>query len=81
MINQCKDWYDKNGQDRSKENEIWKSIVENYDVLVRYDLSLNDIDCLRDDMGVATLYYPPTPEMKYIKMWPPYEEVIKNAEQ
>lgn len=63
------------------ENEAWDKAVEEYDVLVRYDLSLDDLNKLRDDKDLITLHYPPTPEMKHIKMWPPYEEVIENAEK
>ena len=48
---------------------------------VRYDLTLDDIYSLCDNNGVLHVSYPPSPEMKHIKMWPPYEEVIKNAEK
>lgn len=61
-------------------NDAWDKAMKEYDVLARYDLSLGDMSSFRDDDGVITLYYPPTPAMKDVKMWPPYEEVIKNAE-
>lgn len=62
------------------ENPLWNQAIETYDVLIRYDLSLEDMNRFRNKEGVVTLCYPPTPEMKDIKMWPPYEEAIKNAE-
>lgn len=61
-------------------NDAWDKAMKEYDVLARYDLSLGDMNSFRDDDGVITLYYPPIPAMKGIKMWPPYEEIIKNAE-
>ena len=51
------------------ENIEWKEIRDNYMILKRYDLSLEDLQKLD-----FTLYYPPTEEMKDIKMYPPYEE-------
>lgn len=67
-------------EDSHWENDAWYKAMEETDVLARYDLSWEDIQSFRDDKGIVTLYYPPTPEMKHIKMWPPYEEAIKNAE-
>ncbi len=61
-------------------NDAWLKAMEETDVLLRYDLSINDMNRFRDKTGMVTLYYPPTPEMKDVKMWPPYEEAIKNAE-
>ena len=51
------------------ENTDWEEIRDNYMILKRYDLSLEDLQKLD-----FTLYYPPTEEMKDIKMYPPYEE-------
>ncbi|MGM9764369.1 MAG: hypothetical protein ACI3ZQ_10160 [Candidatus Cryptobacteroides sp.] len=48
---------------------------------VRYDLTLDDIYSLCDNNGVLLVSYPPSPEMKHIRMWPPYEEVIENTEK
>jgi hypothetical protein len=45
----------------------WDYMRRNYRVLVRYDLSLDDINFLRE-----TLTYPPTPAMQDMKMYPPY---------
>ena len=56
-------------------------LYENDEYYVRYDLTLDDIYSLCDNDGVLHVSYPPSPEMKHIKMWPPYEEVIKNAEK
>ena len=51
----------------------WNKIRDDYMVLVRYDLSQEDIYNLD-----AEIHYPPTDAMKDIHMYPPYEEVIKN---
>lgn len=50
-----------------------ETIAENYMVLVRYDVTLDDLDRLG-----WTLHYPPTPAMRDVHMYPPYEEVIEN---
>ena len=52
------------------DNLGWKYLSEHNGYLVRYDLRLNDLRLLND-----TLYYPPTPAMKDINMFPPYEKV------
>ena len=54
---------------------IWSKIRSDYMILQQYFLSLENLQSV--DWRIS---YPPTPEMKDIKMWPPYEEVIKNAE-
>jgi len=51
------------------ENTPWDSVASKYLVLQRYDLSLKDLQKL--DWEVT---YPPTPEMKDMKMYPPYKE-------
>lgn len=56
-------------------------LYENDEYYVRYDLTLDDIYSLCDNNGVLHVSYPPSPEMKNIRMWPPYEEVIENAEK
>ena len=53
----------------------WDTIRDQYLILQRYDFSKADLNLLGWHIA-----YPPTPEMKDIKMWPPYEEAIKNAE-
>jgi hypothetical protein len=54
----------------------WNDVRTNYKILVRYDLSLDDI--LELD---ATITYPPSPAMRYMKMYPPYEEVLRREEE
>lgn len=51
----------------------WNKIRDEYKVLVRYDLSQEDIYNLN-----AEIHYPPTDAMKGIHMYPPYEEVLEN---
>ncbi|MBO5419075.1 MAG: membrane lipoprotein lipid attachment site-containing protein [Bacteroidales bacterium] len=53
----------------------WSTIRDQYLILLRYDFTKAELDALG-----WLIAYPPTPEMKDIKMWPPYEEVIKNAQ-
>lgn len=64
--------------------ELFENVDEecfrNDEYFIRYDLTLKDIYSLCDKEGTLHISYPPTPEMKDIKMWPPYEEAIKNAE-
>ncbi len=47
----------------------WDEVRDGYKILKRYDLSLQDIKQLN-----KSVYYPPTEEMKNMKMYPPYEE-------
>ena len=54
---------------------IWSKIRSDYMILQQYFVSLENLQSV--DWRIS---YPPTPEMKDIKMWPPYEEAIKNAE-
>ena len=53
----------------------WKKICTDYLMLCRYDLSGEDLKTLN-----STIPYPPSPAMKDMKMYPPYEEVIKQEE-
>ena len=41
-------------------------------IIQRYDISLQDLQCLN-----WMLTYPPSENMKDIKMWPPYGSSIK----
>ena len=52
-----------------------KHAIDYYNVLVRYSLTGADFDIL--DYSIP---YPPSPMMKDMKMYPPYEEVIKQNE-
>ena len=54
------------------ENVPWETVVKEYLVLQRYDLSIEDMKKLD-----RTIHYPPTPEMRDIHMWPPYAEAVK----
>ena len=51
------------------DNTPWETIREEYKVLKRYDLSLEDIQFLDYEIS-----YPPTEQMKDMRMYPPYEE-------
>lgn len=43
------------------------------DLLVRYDLSIKDMEQLTDSQKRLRLCYPPDERMKNVKMWPKYE--------
>ena len=58
------------------ENTDWSIIREQYLVKQRYDFTKEQLRGL-----TLRFSYPPTPEMKDIKMWPPYEEAIKQDEK
>ena len=58
------------------ENTDWSIIREQYLILQRYDFTKAYLWGL--NRGFA---YPPNPEMKGVKMWPPYEEAIKQDEK
>ena len=51
------------------EANSWETIISEYKVLQRYDLSIQDIHLLNHDIP-----YPPTEQMKDMRMYPPYEE-------
>lgn len=51
------------------ESNSWEAIFNEYKVLKRYDLSLEDVQSLN-----YTIPYPPTEQMKDMRMYPPYEE-------
>lgn len=51
----------------------WDSIVDNYLVLQRYDLSVNDAN-------MGRLVFPPDSTMKHIHMWPPYGTYDENGQ-
>jgi len=51
------------------DNIPWETIREEYKVLKRYDLNLEDIQFLDYEIS-----YPPTEQMKDMRMYPPYEE-------
>ena len=51
----------------------WEGIRDDYDILVRYDLTYDNLKALND-----TIPFPPSEAMNNMKMWPSYEEVIKK---
>lgn len=72
-------WVPVGNNDGHFTNPTWDKAIEDYDILVRYDLSKEDMDRCRQEDGVIVLCYPPDERMKDIKMWPPYEEAIKQS--
>jgi hypothetical protein len=52
------------------------NVCDDYRILVRYDLSVDDVEVLQE-----TIPYPPSPAMRYMKMYPPYEEVLRREEE
>jgi hypothetical protein len=49
------------------DNSSWDDIKTGYKILKRYDLSLDDIKKLNNNIS-----YPPTPDMQHMKMYPAY---------
>lgn len=63
--------------DQSNKEAIESSSIDNhYPVLVRYDLTVSDLERL--DYYIE---YPPTEQMSVIHMYPPYESFIANDSQ
>ncbi len=62
-------------ESRVVDNYSWVQMCSDNMILQRYFVSLDDLTFVN-----WAISYPPTPEMQHIKMWPPYEEAIKNAE-
>ena len=56
----------------------WDTIRDDYKILVRYDLSADDIHSmpLRQHLGTYLIPVPPSPQMEKMHMYPPYKEVI-----
>jgi hypothetical protein len=50
----------------------WEEIQQNYKILRRYDLSIENFSSLKNKYGVPEIPYPPTEAMKNMKMYPPY---------
>ena len=55
------------------DNYSWETIREEYKVLRRYDLSIEDIQLLDYEIP-----YPPTKVMRGMRMYPPYEATENN---
>jgi hypothetical protein len=49
----------------------WEIIQQDYKILQRYDLSLEDIYTLKEN-DIPVITYPPDERMKNMKMYPPY---------
>lgn len=56
-------------------NNDWHSIATNYNILIRYELSNIDIKKLN-----SIIPFPPSQAMKDMKMYPPYEKILKEVE-
>lgn len=52
----------------------WEYVASNYVVLQRYDVALNDLDSIWDQLS-----FPPSKAMRNIKMWPPYGTYDANG--
>ncbi len=51
----------------------WDSVQKSYNILQRYDISVEEYKYLTEKIpGLDFMCFPPSPEMKDIKMWPPY---------
>ena len=59
-------------------NYSWEEIADKRMFLCIYVLSKKDISILSGTEYNKTIPYPPSPAMKDMKMYPPYEEVIKQ---
>lgn len=55
------------------ESNSWEKVVDEYLVLQRYDLSIEDFKKLG-----SLIPYPPTPEMKDMHMFPPHTGMKKD---
>ena len=58
---------------QTAQEKSWEDIRKDYDILVRYDLTYDDLKALNNSIP-----FPPTEKMKDMKMYPPYEEVGKK---
>ena len=56
----------------------WETIRDDYKILVRYDLSAEDINSMPRARygGDYLIPFPPSPQMENMHMYPPYKEVI-----
>ena len=54
----------------------WEGISSQNKYLVRYDLTESDLNRLKGNLS-----FPPSVDMKNVKMWPRYEEVIRPYER
>ena len=61
-------------EDKVRNDDEKESLIKEYDILARYDVTQIDIEYTS-----WTLVYPPSTEMQYIHMFPPYEEVCAKV--
>lgn len=52
----------------------WVEIQSGYKILQRYDLSQEDFKQLSGKNDIPVIPYPPTDAMRYMKMYPPYDD-------
>lgn len=52
----------------------WETIRKDNDYIVRYDLTFYDLKTLKQ-----TIPFPPTEDMRDMKMWPPYDEISSGG--
>ena len=46
--------------------------IPNQKIIQRYDMSLANMELLKDENNCYKLRFPPNKIMKTVKMWPPY---------
>ena len=63
----------------SMESLGWDSIRSTYGILQRYDISLNEYLSLYSNHPWKLPCFPPSSEMRNIKMWPPYGTYDANG--
>lgn len=54
----------------------WDQIRQEYKVLVRYDIGVEDYNMLPGTNKSVTIPYPPAPSMESVHMYPPYDQVM-----
>jgi hypothetical protein len=51
----------------------WSEIQLGYKILIRYDLSIEDVNLLHNKYDIPEIPYPPDERMKNMKMYPPFK--------
>ena len=62
-------------EDKVRTDDEKESLIKEYDILARYDVTQDDIESLH-----WTLEYPPSKEMQAIHMFPPFDNHILKEE-
>ena len=60
-------------------NQVFIYYCENEKYFCRYDLSIEDIKSLVNQNNEIEICFPPDERMASMKMWPPYETVLKEC--